>query len=113
MSTLDRVAAGLGPIEAVGVNPEELVPAAFPTDAAGQLHVLGHDGDALGVDGAEVGVLEEVHKVGLRRLLEGQDGVGLEAQVRLELLGHLPDEALKRAPMKRCKVKSCKVKVAK
>jgi hypothetical protein len=39
--------------------------------------------------------------------------VGLEAQVRLELLGHLPDEALKRAPMKRCKVKSCKVKVAK
>ena len=86
---------------------------ALATDTTSELDVLGHDGDALGVDGAEVGVLEEVHKVGLRRLLEGQDGVGLEAQVRLELLGHLPDEALKRAPMKRCKVKSCKVKSCK
>ena len=28
------------------------------TDAAGQLDVLGHDGDTLGVDGAKVGVLE-------------------------------------------------------
>jgi len=29
---------------------------ALSTDAASQLHVLGHDGDALGVDGAQVGV---------------------------------------------------------
>ena len=28
-------------------------------DASGELHVLGHDGDTLGVDGTEVGVLEE------------------------------------------------------
>ena len=31
---------------------------AFSTDSAGQLDVLGHDGDALGVDGAKVGILK-------------------------------------------------------
>ena len=55
-------------------------------DAAGQLDVLGHDGDALGVDGAEVGVLEEADEVGLRGLLERHDGSALEAQVGLETL---------------------------
>ena len=56
---------------------------AFATDAARELDVLGHDGDALGVDGAEVGVLEEADQVGLRRLLESTDGCALEAQIRL------------------------------
>ena len=32
---------------------------ALATDEAGQLDVLGHDGDAAGVDGAEVGFLKE------------------------------------------------------
>ncbi len=31
---------------------------ALAADAAGELDVLGHDGDALGVDGAQVSVLE-------------------------------------------------------
>ena len=69
---------------------------ALATDAAGQLDVLRHDGDALGVDGAEVGVLEEADEVGLGRLLEGGDGGGLEAQVGLEVLGNLADQALER-----------------
>eukprot|EP01043_Picozoa_sp_COSAG02_P034647 COSAG02_NODE_2435_length_8869_cov_63.273774_5_plen_221_part_00 len=69
---------------------------ALATDAAGQLDVLRHDGDALGVDGAEVGVLEEADQVGLACLLERQDGGGLEAQVGLEVLGDLADEALER-----------------
>ena len=64
------------------------------TDAAGELDVLGHDGDTLGVDGAEVGVLEETDEVGLGGLLEGEDGGGLEAEVGLEVLGDLTDEAL-------------------
>jgi hypothetical protein len=63
-------------------------------DPAGELDVLGHDGDALGVDGAKVGVLEEANKVGLRGLLEGSDGGSLEPEVSLELLGELADEAL-------------------
>ena len=40
-----------------------------------------HDGDTLGVDGAEVGVLEETDKVCLRRLLQRHEGVRLESQV--------------------------------
>jgi histone H3 len=49
------------------------------------------DSDALGVDGAEVGVLEEGDEVGLDRLLEGADGRALEAEVGLEVLGDFAD----------------------
>ena len=67
---------------------------ALATDAAGQLDVLGHDRDALGVDRGQVGVLEEADEVGLGGLLERQDGRRLEAQVGLEVLGDLADQAL-------------------
>ena len=63
-------------------------------DPPGQLDVLGHDGDPLGVDGAQVGVLKETDEVGLAGLLEGHDGGALEPEVGLEVLGNLPDEAL-------------------
>ena len=43
---------------------------ALTTDAAGELDVLGHDGHALGVDGAQVGVLEETNQVSLTGLLK-------------------------------------------
>ena len=46
------------------------------------------------MDGAQVGVLEQTHEVGLGGLLEGEDGGALEAQVALEILGDLADEAL-------------------
>ena len=68
----------------------------FTTDTAGKLDVLGHDGDTLGVDGAEVGVLEEANEVSLGRLLEGKDGGRLETEVGLEVLGDLADETLER-----------------
>jgi hypothetical protein len=68
---------------------------AFSTDSAGQLDVLGHDGDALGMDGAEVGILEESDEVGLGRLLQSHDGGALEAEIGLEVLGDLADETLK------------------
>ena len=45
-----------------------------PPNAARQLQVLGHDGDPLGVDGAQVGVFKEVDDEILGRLLEGQQG---------------------------------------
>ena len=61
----------------------------------GQLHVLGHDGHPLGVDGAEVGVLKEADQVGLAGLLQGPDGRRLEPQVGLEVLGDLSDQPLK------------------
>jgi hypothetical protein len=64
------------------------------TEAAGKLDVLALYGDTLGVDGAQVGVLEERDQVGLNGLLQGTDGGALEAKVALEVLGDLTDEAL-------------------
>ena len=52
------------------------------TDTAGKLYVLGHDGHTLGVDGAQVGVLEEIDQVSLAGLLESHDGGGLGTQVK-------------------------------
>ena len=34
-------------------------------DSSGQLDVLGHDGDLLCMDGTQVGVFEQPHKIGL------------------------------------------------
>lgn len=68
---------------------------ALSTDASCQLDVLGHDRDPLGVNSAEVGVLEQRHEVGLGGLLQRLDGGGLEAEVVLEVLRDLPHEALK------------------
>jgi len=64
------------------------------TDPSGELDVLGHDGDPLGVDGAQVGVLKQTNKVGLASLLEGHDGGGLEPKVSLEVLGDLSHQTL-------------------
>ena len=63
-------------------------------DSAGKLDVLGHDGDTLGVDGAQIGVLKETNKVSLRSFLEGHDGRALEAEVSLEVLGNLTHQTL-------------------
>ena len=59
-------------------------------DSPGQLDILGHDGDPLGVDGAQVGVLEESDEVSLAGLLESHNSAGLEPQVGLEVLGRSP-----------------------
>ncbi len=67
---------------------------ALSADAAGELNVLGHDGDTLGVDGAQVGVFEEANEVGLGSLLKGEDGRSLESKIALEVLGDLTHEAL-------------------
>ena len=40
------------------------------SDPPGQLDVLGHDGHTLGVNGAQVGVLEQTDQVGLASLLK-------------------------------------------
>ena len=46
------------------------------------------------MDGAKVGVLEEGDEVGLNGLLESADGRGLEAEIRLEVLGDLTNKTL-------------------
>ena len=64
------------------------------SDSSCELHVLWHDGDSLGVDGAEVSVLEEWNEVSFSGLLESKDGRWLESQVSLELLSNLSYESL-------------------
>ena len=42
-------------------------------DSAGQLNVLRHDGDSLGMDGTQVGVLKETNEVSLASFLKSHD----------------------------------------
>jgi len=66
----------------------------FSSNSSGELEILGHDGDSLGVDGAEIGIFEKTNKVSFGGFLEGQDGGALESQVSLEFLGDFSDESL-------------------
>ena len=56
------------------------------------MDVLGHNGDTLGVDGAQVGIFEKTNQVSLSGFLESHDGAGLETQVSLEILSNLTDQ---------------------
>lgn len=67
---------------------------ALSADAAGQLNVLGHDGHALGMDGAQVGVLKQTHQVCLSSLLQSSNGRGLKAQISLKVLSNLTNQTL-------------------
>ena len=69
---------------------------ALSADTAGQLDVLGHDGHTLGVDRAQVGVLEQRSEVCFGRLLQRHDGMGLEAEIGLEVLRDLTNQTLER-----------------
>ena len=67
---------------------------ALSADAAGQLNVFRHDGDSLGMDSTQVCVLEKTNEVSLASFLKCHHGGALEAQLSLEILGDLTDEAL-------------------
>ncbi len=54
-----------------------------PPQSAGESHILGLNGDSLGMDGCEIGILKQRNKVGLSSLLERHDSGGLEAKVSL------------------------------
>lgn len=51
------------------------------SDTTGQLDVLRHDSHTLGMDSAQVRVLEKTNQVRLGGFLEGKNGRALEAQV--------------------------------
>ena len=63
-------------------------------NAASELHISGHDGHTLGVDGAQVGILEQRDEVSLSSLLESHNGGSLEAEIVLEVLSDLTDQSL-------------------
>ena len=47
----------------------------FTTDTAGKLDVLWHNGDTLGVDGAQIGVLKQTNEISLTSLLKKEERV--------------------------------------
>jgi hypothetical protein len=66
----------------------------FATDTASQLDVLWHDGDTLGVDSAQVGVLEQSYEVCFASLLKSQHSRALESQISLKVLGDFTNKTL-------------------
>jgi hypothetical protein len=76
------------------IGGEESKLGTFTADTTSQLDILWHDGHSLGVDGAQVGVFEKTHQVGLAGFLQSHDGGALETQVGLEVLGDLTDQTL-------------------
>jgi len=72
-------------------------------DTASKLDILWHNSDTLGVNGAQIGVLEQSHQISLAGLLESPNGSRLEPQISFEVLSdfsyktlerQLPDEEL-------------------
>jgi len=77
----------------------------FSTDTASELDILWHNGDTLGVDGTQVGVLKQSNEVSFTGLLESSNSSRLEPEISFEVLsdfshetleGQLPDEKLSR-----------------
>jgi len=71
----------------VGLSP-------LSTNPPGELDVLGHDGDTLGVDGAQVGVLEQPDQVSLAGLLKSSNSGRLEPEIGFEILSDFPHQTL-------------------
>ena len=69
---------------------------ALSTDTTGELDILGHDSNTLGMDSTQVGIFEKTNKVGFGSFLQSKNGRSLEAKIRLEVLGNLTDQTLER-----------------
>lgn len=64
------------------------------SDSARELNILRHDGDALGVNGTEIGVLEESNQISLSSFLQRGYSTALEPQICFEILCDLAHETL-------------------
>ena len=60
----------------------------------GKTHIVRLDGNAMGMDGASVGVIEKTDKVSLSSLLESSDGGRLETEVVLDGGGDFTNKTL-------------------
>ena len=70
------------------------VSGALTANSPRQLNILGHDGNPLGVNGAQIRVFEEADHVSLARLLNREDRLRLEPQIGLVLRCNLADQPL-------------------
>ena len=55
----------------------------FSTDTTRQLNIFGHDGNPLGVDCTQIGVLKQTNQIRLSSFLKSKNGVALEPQISL------------------------------
>ena len=62
--------------------------------SSGELHVLSHDRHSLGVESAESGIFENADEIGLRCLLQGEESLGLEAEIIIDASGYVPHQSL-------------------
>ena len=69
---------------------------AFATDSSGQLDVFRHDGHSLGVDSAQVSVLEKPDQVSLGGFLQGKKSRSLEPDLALVVLSNISHNSLER-----------------
>ena len=64
------------------------------SDSPGELHVLLHDGHSLGVDAAQVGILEDSDQVSLGGFLESEEGLSLASKGVIDLHADGSDDSL-------------------
>ena len=77
-----------------------VVDVAVSADSSGEVHILLEDSGALGVDGAEVGVLEDSDDVSFRSFLEGKESLRLESEFVIEIRADASDKSLERGAWK-------------
>ena len=90
----ERISVELPPIR---LKVPEVSESVAP-DAAGQIHVLLHHGDAAGVNRTQVRILEEPCQVTLASLLQRLQGIAGEAHSQVVLETHIPQVTLERGP---------------
>ena len=64
------------------------------SDSSGELHVLLHDGHSLGVDAAQVGILENSDQVSLGGFLESDESLSLASKGVIDLHADGSDDSL-------------------
>lgn len=72
------------------------LPTFITANTASKQHIAGHDRDPTRVEGAEVGIFEEMDQVSFGSFLESEDRGTLEAEVWAGVLGNFTNEALER-----------------
>lgn len=69
----------------IGVVVDDDRSSPLPPDTPSELNVFGHDGNTLGMNCTQVGVLKQSHKICFCCLLQCQHRVTLETQIRLQI----------------------------
>jgi len=66
-------------------------------DAAGEINVLLHDSDSLGVNGTKISIFEEAGEIALSSFLKSEKSLGLEAQLTVDPVADASNETLERS----------------